>query len=97
MKAAGTVRLTVGAGHFLSIRPDDHLSRRSRLGNRGVHLDSVPAGRKLVAAAGLVAVDDHHVVLVDQLALVHIQGQAARGAAERIQDAGCVSGRSRRC
>ena len=49
----------------------------------------LPGGSLLLRARD-VALDDHHVVLVDELALVHVEGQAAGGAAQRVEDAGGV-------
>ena len=39
----------------------------------------------------MVALDHHHIVLVNEFALVHVQREAAAGTAERIQDAGSAS------
>ena len=44
-----------GAGHFLAVRPDDHVSRRPGPGNRGGFLDPVFARGKLFVTA--VALD----------------------------------------
>jgi DNA replicative helicase MCM subunit Mcm2 (Cdc46/Mcm family) len=36
----------------------------------------VPAGRDLVLRAGGVTLDDHHVVLIDELSLVQVEAEA---------------------
>ncbi|MNV86531.1 hypothetical protein D3C71_1805740 [compost metagenome] len=42
------------------------------------------ACRDLVRAR-LVILDDHHVVFVDQVTIVHVDAEAAAGAADRIE------------
>ena len=67
------------AGDFLAVDGEHHFGRRAGLGDRGVHLDLVLAGHELVRRTRDVALDDHHVVLVDEIALVHVQREAPAG------------------
>ncbi len=78
------------AGRFLAVDDEHHLGRRAGLGDRGIHLDPVLARGELALGARDGAFDDHHVVLVDQIALVHIQREPAGSAAQRVEHPGSV-------
>ena len=73
VNAAGTVRLTVVRATSLPSTVSTTSRRRAGLGDRRVDLDLALAGRDLLIRPGGVALDDHHVVLVDEIALVHVE------------------------
>ena len=82
--------LHVRAGCFLAVDEEHHLGRSAGLGDGGVHLDPVLACGELALGAGDGAFDDHHVVLVDQIALVHVERETAGSAAQRVEHSGGV-------
>ncbi len=67
-----------------------HLGRRAGLGDRGIHFDPVLACGELALGARDGALDDHHVVLVDQIAFIHIERETTGSAAQRIEHPGGV-------
>ena len=90
VKAAGTVRPTVARA--TSVPSTVSTTAAGAPGFAIVVSTSmlVPARREPVLRARDGSLDDHHVVLVDEFAAVHVQREAAGGASQRIEHAGGV-------
>ena len=87
VKAAGTVRLTVVRATSLPSTVSTTSAGAPGLAIVvSTSIRCLPGG-ELVLRARDVALDDHHVVLVDELALVHVEREPAGGAAERVEHA----------
>ena len=84
------MRLTVVRATSLPSTFSTTSAGRTGLGDRRVHFDPVLALGDLLLRSGRVALDDHHVVFVDELALVHVKRESSGSAAERVEHAGGV-------
>src|SRR5208337_3041295 len=80
------------ARDFVAINAEHDVGGRAgpRGLKRGIHNDGVFAGRELFLRLRDVALDDHHVVFVDEVPLVHVAGETAARTAEGVEYAAGV-------
>ena len=89
MKAAGTVIFTAVRATSLPSTREHDVGGRAGLWSleRGVHDDSVFAGRDLLLRFRDRAIDDHQIVFENELPLIHVTSEAAARAAESVEHA----------
>ena len=94
-KRVGDCSLEIGSGDLRPVHADHDGSSLAGTRDAGSDLDSVLARFERCGAGRSVLLDDHHVVLVHELALLHVQRQpAVRPDSEGdSRHASCRSGR----
>ena len=83
-------RVTTNLG---TVNFKDDICGSAGLGNCGFYFDFMLAARQRLLGANSRALDDHHIVLVDQRAIVHVKRHAAACASECIENSGCIFGK----
>ena len=87
---AGDRALDGDAHRGLAVDADRDVRGSAGLSDRCVDHDPMFAGAYRRGGAADIALDHHHVVFVDEIALVHVEREAAGDSAQRIDDARCV-------
>ena len=58
---------------LLSVHSESHFGGGAGFGDPGIYFDFVLTCREFILCPGNIALDDHHVVFLDELALVHVK------------------------